>query len=99
LGVVPVELGVKVPEAVALDIGFISDLEVKLCIDSAKILNGQFRVALEGHWPIAVKAAVRIGGDHARTDLGESTPTVGKKVTEGNFDCRLGLMVPVRPQH
>jgi hypothetical protein len=30
----------EIAEPVHLDLGFITDLEVKLCIDSAKILNG-----------------------------------------------------------
>ena len=76
------ELGMEVAEPGDVEIDLVGHRVVHLGIFIAEVLHGKSGVALEGHWPVGVEAAVRVDGDHRGTDLSKPAPAAGEEVPE-----------------
>ena len=88
--VVAAELGVEIAEPCHIHIGLVGHLVVEHRVRTSEVLHSELGVALEGHRPVGVEAAVRIDGDHAGADLREPAPPVGEEVAERNLDSGSG---------
>ena len=81
-----------------VEIDLVGHRVVQLGIFIAEVLHGKPGVALEGHWPVGVEAAVRVDGDHRGTDLSKPAPAVGEEVPERDLQPAR-MRVPVGPEH
>src|SRR5829696_1776775 len=97
--VVAAELGVEIAEPCHVHIGLVGHLVLEHRVGTTEVLHSELGVALGGHRPVGVEAAVRVDDDHTGADLREPAPAVGEEVAEGNLNSRIGRVVPIRPQH